>query len=160
MLDCGTRLFDKYVKIRPELDYCKKVSEKPIAIKLSDNLAQFLSVLPDSWKLPCFESKTDAGMKLLRDIMAKLIDSPLLTKMDQLEDIKGTIALDLKILKQTLIDKLERNIPLRLSLMLTIIVFVGNFFAIFFVDVHVPLLCHFQKLNTKLFSSHQKGRSI
>ena len=37
-LDCGTQLISKYIKIRPYLDSCNKVSAKRIHVKLPDQL--------------------------------------------------------------------------------------------------------------------------
>ena len=110
-LDCVTQLISKYKKIRPDLDSCYKIPAKRIAVNLPDNLSHLLSELPELWELPYFESKTDAGVKLLRDVRAKLIDSPQLTKMDQLDDIARPIAHNMKLFKPTLVDKMEQYVP-------------------------------------------------
>ena len=84
------------------------------------------SELSDLSDLPYYEPKTDAGVELLREVKAKLIDSPHLTKVDQLNEIAKPIAHNMRLLKLSLVDKMEQYIPLRLSLTLTAIVFLGN----------------------------------
>ena len=125
-LDCGTQLISKYIKIRPDLDSCDKIPAKRISVSLPDPLAHLISELPDLSDLPYYESKTDAGVKLLREVKAKLIDSPHLTKVDQLNEIAKPIAHNMRLLKPSLVDKMEQYVPLRLSLTLTAIVFSGN----------------------------------
>ena len=125
-LDCGTQLISKYIKIRPDLDSCDKIPAKRISVSLPDPLAHLISELPDLSDLPYYESKTDAGVKLLREVKAKLIDSPHLTKVDQLNEIAKPIAHNMRLLKPSLVDKMEQYVPLRLSLTLTAIVFLGN----------------------------------
>ena len=125
-LDCGTQLISKHIKIRPDLNTCDKIKATRINVSLQDPLQSMLSELPDLEELPYFESKTDAGIKLLRDVKTKLIDSPQLTKTDQLDAIAKPIAHDMRLLKPTLTSKLETYVPLKLSLMLTVIVFCGN----------------------------------
>ena len=63
---------------------------------------------------------------MLREAQAKLIDNPHLTKIDPLNDIARPITHNMKLLKQSLLDILEEYIPLRRSLILTVIVFFGN----------------------------------
>ena len=83
--------------------------------------------LPDLDKLPYIISKTDVGMNLLRAIDTSLIDSPQLTKTDQLDAISKPIARHMRLLKPILTSKLETAVSLRPSLMLTDKVFCENF---------------------------------
>ena len=125
-LDCGTQLISKYIKIRPDLDSCDKIPAKRISVSLPDPLAHLISELPELDGIPYFESKTDAGVKLLREVKAQLIDSPHLTKVDQLNKIAKPIAHNMRLLKPSLVDKMEQYVPLKLYLTLTIVVFFGN----------------------------------
>ena len=125
-LDCGTQLISKYIKIRPDLDSCDKIPAKRIDVKLPAPLHHLLSELPEISDLPYFESKTEAGIKLLREVKAKLIDSPHLTKVDQLNAIAKPIAHNMRLLKPSLVDKMEQYVPLKMSLTLTLTVFIGN----------------------------------
>ena len=56
----------------------------------------------------------------------QLIDSPHLTKVDQLNEIAKPIAHNMRLLKPSLVDKMEQYDPLKLSLILTIVVFFGS----------------------------------
>ena len=125
-LDCGTQLISKHINIRPDLNTCDKIKATRINVSLPDPLQSMLCELPDLEELPYFEFKTDAGIKLLREVKTKLIDSPQLTKTDQLDAIAKPIAHDVRLLKPTLTSKLETYVPLKLSLMRTVIVFCGN----------------------------------
>ena len=125
-LDCGTQLISKYIKIRPDLDSCDKIPAKRISVLLPELLAHLISELPDLADLPYYESKTNAVVKLLREVKAKLIDSPHLTKVDQLNEIANPFAHNMRLLKPSLVDKMEQYVPSRLSLTLTAVVFFGN----------------------------------
>ena len=107
-LDCGTQLISKYIKIRPDLDSCDKIPAKRISVSLPDPLAHLIAELPDLADLPYFESKTDAGVKLLREVKAQLIDSPHLTKVDQLNEIAKPIEHNVRLLKPSLVDKMQQ----------------------------------------------------
>ena len=84
-LDCGTQIISKHIKIRPDLNICDQIKATRINVSSPDPLQSMLSELPDLEELPYFESKIDAETRLLRDIKTKLIDSPQLTKTDQLD---------------------------------------------------------------------------
>ena len=107
------RLWDEvnksnHFKIEPVSDSCDKFPAKRIDVTLSDPLAHLLSELPDLSELPYYESKTDAGVKLLGEVKSKLNDSPHLTKVDQLNDIAQPIAHNMRLLKPSLVDKMEQ----------------------------------------------------
>ena len=124
-------------------------------MNLPDPLAHLLSELPDLTELTYYESKTDAGVKLLREVKAKLIDSPHLTKVDQFIDIAKPIAHDMQLLKPSLVDKMEQYVQLRLSLTLTVIVFLGNLL------MHVLMYLYhrfaiFRRLTLKFMKSNNR----
>ena len=85
-----------------------------------------LSELLDLEELLYFESKIDAGIKLLRDVRTKLIESPQLIKPNQLHAIDKPIAHDMLVFKPILTSKLETFGLLKHSLMFTLIVFCGK----------------------------------
>ena len=136
------------------MDSCDQIPSKRIGVNLPDPLAHLLSELSDLTELPYYESKTDAGVKLLREVKAKLIDSPHLTKVDQFIDIAKPIAHDMQLLKPSLVDKMEQYVQLRLSLTLTVIVFLGNLLMhvlmYLYHDVPVPPLRHLPTPNTEV----------
>ena len=153
-LDCGTQLISKFIKIRPDLDSCDKIPAKRISVSLPDPLAHSISELPDLSDLPYYESKTDAGVKLLREVKAKLIDSPHLTKVDQLNEIAKPIAHNMRLLKPSLLDKMEQYVPLRLSLTLTAIVFLGNLVLHALIMYLYHRFAIFRKLTPKFLKSN------
>ena len=153
-LDCGTQLISKFIKIRPDLDSCDKIPAKRISVSLPDPLAHLISELPDLSDLPYYESKTDAGVKLLREVKAKLIDSPHLTKVDQLNEIAKPIAHNMRLLKPSLVDKMEQYVPLRLSLTLTAIVFLGNLVLHALIMYLYHRFAIFRKLTPKFLKSN------
>ena len=71
-----------------------------INVSLPDQLQSMLSELRDPEELPYFECKTDAGIKLRRDVYTKLIESTQLTKTDQLDAFAKPIAHDMRLLRQ------------------------------------------------------------
>ena len=125
-LDCRTQLTTRNIKIRPDLESCDKIPARRINVTLSDPLEHLLSTIPEINELPYFESKTDAGIRLLEQVKIKLIDSPIVTNMEQLDEISKPIADGMKLLKPTLTEKLESYVPIKLSLILTVIVFIGS----------------------------------
>ena len=106
-LDCRTQLTTRNIKIRPDLESCDKIPARRINVTLSDPLEHLLSTIPEINELPYFESKTDAGIRLLEQVKIKLIDSPIVTNMEQLDEISKPIADGMKLLKPTLTEKLE-----------------------------------------------------
>ena len=65
-----------------------------------------MSEIPEINELPCFESRTDAGIKILEEVEATLIDSPIVTNMEQLDELSKPIAHGMKLLKPSFSDKL------------------------------------------------------
>ena len=99
-LDCGTQFISKHINIRPHLNTCDKIKATRINVSLPDQLQSILSELRDLEELLHFESKTDAGIKLLKDVKTKLIDSTQLTETDQLDAFAKPIAHDMRLLRQ------------------------------------------------------------
>ena len=75
-LECGTQLISKHVKIRPDLESCDKIPAKRISASMPDPLAHLISTVPPIESLPYFESRTDIGISMMRQIKAKLIETP------------------------------------------------------------------------------------
>ena len=76
--------------------------------------------------MPYFESRTTAGVELLRKVRAELIRSPKIKSSDDLVQIARPIAADMRTLKPTLVSEFKEYVPLKMSLSLTVIVFIGN----------------------------------
>ena len=125
-LDCRTQLASRNIKIRPDLGSCDKIPARRIDVKLSDPLKHLMSEIPGIDEIPYFKSRTDAGIRLLEEVKAKLVDSPIVTNMEQLDEISKPIAHGMKLLKPSFTEKLESYVPIKLSLTLTVIVFIGS----------------------------------
>ena len=91
-LDCRTQLASRNIKIRPDRGSCDEIPARRINVKLSDPLEHLMSEIPEIKELPYFGSRTDAGIKLLEEVKAKLIHSPIVTNMEQLDGILKPIA--------------------------------------------------------------------
>ena len=99
-----------------------------IGVKLPNPLEYLIAKLLSIEDLPFFESKTDANTALLREVRTQLIYSPQITQMKHLNTLGKPIAHRMKLLKSTLAHQLEEYVPLKLSLMLKVIGFIGNLF--------------------------------
>ena len=114
------------LKIRSDLESCDRVEAKLIDVKLPDPLEHLMSEIPQIDQMPYFESRTTAGVELLRKVRAELIRSPKKKSSDDLVQIARPITADMRTLKPTLVSEFKEYVPLKLSLSLTVIVFIGN----------------------------------
>ena len=114
------------LKIRSDLESCDRVEAKLIDVKLPDPLEHLMSEIPQIDQMPYFESRTTAGVELLRKVRAELIRSPKIKSSDDLVQIARPITADMRKLKPTLVSEFKEYVPLKLSLSLTVIVFIGN----------------------------------
>ena len=125
-LECGTQLIIKNIKIRPDLETCDQIQAQRIQVQLPRPLQHLLSALPDIPDLPYFDSKTDANIILMKKIKTELSTIPLHSDPQQLMKIAEPIAHEMKLLEPALTEKLNTYVPIKLSLMLTLFVFIGN----------------------------------
>ena len=125
-LQCGIQLISKNVKIRPDFSICQTIPATRIDVKLSDPLQHLISSLPEIEKLPCFTSKTDANIELFQQLRMEIISTNDTLKQADLEKIAAPLVHKMQLLKLSLVDKLESYVPIKLSLTLTITVFIGN----------------------------------
>ena len=82
--------------------------------------------VPNINELPKNETSTDANLDLLKKFKTEFIYSNQKLSTESLEDIAKPITIEMKSFKPALLDKLESYVPIKLSLSLTIIVFIGN----------------------------------
>ncbi len=75
-LDCGQQLISKHGKFRPDLSTCDKIPAKRIQMQLAHPLKSLLTAVPNIEDLPYFESESDAGILLLREVKSKLSSNP------------------------------------------------------------------------------------
>ena len=114
------------LKIQSDLESCDRVEAKLIDVKLPDPLEHLISEIPQIDQMPYFESRTTAGVELLRKVRAELIRSPKIKSSDDLVQIARPITADMRTLKPTLVSEFKEYVPLKWSLSLTVIVFIGN----------------------------------
>ena len=125
-LQCGVQLISKHIKIRPDLSSCQTIPATRIDVKLADPLQHLISLLPEIEKLPYFTSKTDANIELFQQLRVEMISTTDSLKQADLDKIADPLVYKMQLLKPSLVDKLESYVPIKLSLTLTITVFIGN----------------------------------
>ena len=125
-LKCGHTMFSDHIKIRADLLSCQYLPAKRINVKLTDPLAHLIDSVPNINELPKYESSTEANLDLLQKVETEFIYSNRKLSTESLDDIAKPITTEMKSFKPALIDKLESYVPIKLSLSLTIIIFIGN----------------------------------
>ena len=123
------------LKIRSDLERCDRVEAKLIDVKLPDPFEHLMSEIPQIDQMPYFESRTTAGVELLRKVRAELIRSPKIKSSDDLVQIARPITADMRTLKPTLVSEFKEYVPLKMSLSLTVITFIGNIIFTHFVSL-------------------------
>ena len=119
-------MFSDHIKIRADLQSCQYLPAKRINVKLPDPLAHLIDSVPNINELPKYESSTEANLDLLKKVKTEIIYSNRKLSTESLDDIAKPITTEMKSFKPALNDKLESYVPIKLSLSLTIIVFIGN----------------------------------
>ena len=125
-LKCGQTMFSDHIKIRADLQSCRYLPAKRINVKLPDPLELLIDSVPHINELPKYESSTEANLDLLKKVKTEFRYSNRKLSTESLDDIAKPITTEMKSFKPALIDKLEIYVPIKLSLSLTIIVFIGN----------------------------------
>ena len=125
-LKCGHTMFSDHIKIRADLQSCRYLPAKRINVKLPDPLEHLINSVPHINELPKYESSTEANLDLLKKVKTEFSYSNRKLSTESLDDIAKPITTEMKSYKPALIDKLEIYVPIKLSLLLTIIVFIGN----------------------------------
>ena len=151
---CGHTMFSDHNKIRADLQSCQYLPAKRINVKLPDPLAHLIDSVPNINELPKYESRTEANLDLLKKVKTEFIYSNRKLTTESLDDIAKPITTEMKSFKPALIDKLESYVPIKLSLSLTTIAFIGNlaFYILFMYLYHKVafvrrMVPNFMKLN-------------
>ena len=129
------------IKIRSDLESCDKIPAKFIDVQLPDPLEHLIGAVPDVKDLPYFETRTEAGVTLLRKVRAELLRSPKIKTSEDLVRIAQPLTMDMSNLKPTFRSELKEYVPIKLSLSLTIIVFVLNLF------LHIAFIWAYHRFN-------------
>ena len=126
-LKCGEQLISKHIKIRSDLSSCSTIPAVQIDVKLDDPLQKLISTVPDLDQLPYFKSKADANIALFQQMKLELtmmsVDN---LRQEDYDKIAEPIVHKMQLLKPTLIEKLDSYVPIKVSLSLTVFVFIGN----------------------------------
>ena len=126
-LNCGEQLISKHIKIRSDLSSCAKILAVQIDVKLDDPLQKLISTVPELDQLPYYKSKADANIALFQQMKLELtmmsVDN---LQQNDYDKIAKPLVHKMQLLKPTLIDKLDSYVPIKVSLSLTIFVFIGN----------------------------------
>ena len=125
-LECGAQLISKFIKIRLDLQSCDKIPAKRIGGKLSDSLEHLIGAVYELNDLPYFETKPEANIQMIREVKQKLQHGVTVIDNSKLPAIAKPIAHKMTLLKPNLVSKLETYVPIKLSLILTVIVIIGN----------------------------------
>ena len=125
-IECGYQLLGHMIKIRADLSSCDRIPAKRVQVKLADPLEFLLSELPPIDSLPYFETRTTAGVNLLRKVREKMLLNPVVTKSEHLSNIDKPISHEMTMFKPSLMKEFSSYVPIKLSLSLTVIVFILN----------------------------------
>ena len=126
-VECGYQVkVGDNIKLRPELEVCDRITPKFVDVKLPDPLEHLMGIVPSLENLPYFESRTVAGVDLMKKVRAKLIHSPKVESSEDLVKIAMPITMEMSSLKPSFKASLKEYVPIQMSLSLTVIVFIGN----------------------------------
>ena len=123
-LECGMQIMTKDIKIRSDLSSCNHIPAIKLRVSLPNPLASLIMEVPPIEDLPLYDSKAEAGVKLLKQVRKKLVHSPRVREVNQLLDIARPLASDMKLLKPSLTREFNQYVPFKVSFTLTIVVFV------------------------------------
>ena len=137
---CQFQLHVGNLKIRPDLETCDKMQAMFIDVQLPDPVADLLGIVPEIEKLPFYSSKATAGVELLKRVRAELIRGPQVSTANYLLKIAEQITMDMSSLTPSLKSHFSEYVPVKMSLSLTLIVFIGN------ILLHVLLLYAYHKI--------------
>ena len=147
-------MFSDHTKIRAHLQSCHYLPAKRINVKLSDPLLHLIDSVLNINQLPKYESSTEANLYLLKKVKTEFIYSNRKLSTESLDNKAQPITTELKSFKPALIDKLDSYVTIKLSLLLTIMVFIGNLalhilFMYLYHKVALvrPMVPNFMKLN-------------
>ena len=127
---------------------------------MPDPLEHLIDSVPNINELPKYETSTDANLDLLKKVKTEFIYSNRKLSTEPLDDIAKPIPTEMKSFKPALINKFRFYVPIKLSLSLTIIVFIGNlalhilfmylYHKVVFVRRMVPNFMSFNRKNVPL----------
>ena len=103
----------KHIKIRSDLSSCNHIPADKLRVSLPNPLASLIMEVPLLEDLPLYDSKAEAGVKLLKQIRKALVHSPRIREVNQLVDIACPLASDMRLLKPSLTRELNQFFPFK-----------------------------------------------
>ena len=123
-LECGMQIMTPNIKIRSDLSSCSQVPAIKLEISLPNPLQSLIMEVPPLEDLPLFNSRTEAGVKLLKQVKTELSRGPKAREVKHLVEIARPFASEMKLLKPSLVKEFNQYVPFKISCMLTLTVFV------------------------------------
>ena len=155
-LECGMQIMTKHIKIRSDLSSCSHIPAIKLQVSLPNPLASLIMEVPPLEDLPLYDSKAEAGVKLLKQVRKELVHSPRIREVNQLVDIARPLASDMKLLKPSLTREFNQYVPFKVSFTLTCIVFVvSTVLHLLFIYIY-----HKYHLADRLFSKKLMNKKI
>ena len=91
-----------------------------IACFIASSVGITYHACPTLDELPFYDSKAEAGVKLLKEVLKELLHYPGDREVNQLVDVVRPVASDMKFLKLSLSRKFDHYIPFKISFILTV----------------------------------------
>ena len=92
----GKQLVGTKIKIPSDLATCKQLPAIKINVQLPDPISNLLSELPELDDVPYYDTKTEAGVELFKEVKKKLFEIPNVQNQEQMRKIAKPLALNIK----------------------------------------------------------------
>ena len=120
-LKCGKQLSGDHIKIRPDLSTSEEMTAIKVIVKFPDPLQELWSKLAEIDDMPFYSTETEARVAMLKEIRETLLDSP-----KKLLDTARPITTTMTQLRPSLSRQFDSRLPLRHSLVMSLISFAGS----------------------------------
>ena len=119
-------LVGSLIKIRSDLSICEQLPAIQIDVKLPHPLTQIWSELRKEDVMPYFSTKSVAGIAMLKEVRAILLDSPKMRNTHQLLEIARPISLKTTQLRPSLSKEFDSQLSIESSILMSFISFLGS----------------------------------
>ena len=75
-MKCGKQLSGDHIKIRSDLSTCEELPAIKVNVKFPDPVLELWSELPEIDDMPCYSTRAEAGIAMLKEVRETLLDSP------------------------------------------------------------------------------------
>ena len=125
-LECGKQLVEPNIKIRSGLATCEQLPAIKTNVQLLDPISNLLSELPELEDMPYYDTKTEAGIELFKEVEKKLLQIPKVQNQEETRKIAKPLALNMRKLRPSLARVFDDRLTLKNSLIMSIISFIGS----------------------------------